>query len=45
VLGGVIPDDIKSAYALENLRNMGQSYLIRLSSINKDMYAALRDGK
>jgi hypothetical protein len=45
VLGGIIIEDIKNAYPIENLRNMGQSYITRLRSINQDTFNSYRDIK
>ena len=45
VLGGVITEDIKCAYPIENLRNMGPTYFSRLRTINQDSFNAYRDAK
>jgi len=45
VLGGVITEDIKCAYPIENLRNLGPTYFSRLRTINQDSFNAYRDAK
>ena len=36
---------MESPYPLENLRNMGQSYIVRLQTINRDSFAHLKEVK
>ena len=45
VLSGLLPEDIKNCYPIENLRNMTSTYLSRLQTANRDMYASYKDVK
>ena len=38
-----IREDIKQCYPIENLRNMGQVYMTRLQSVNRDTYQSYKD--
>jgi hypothetical protein len=45
VLSGLLPEDIKACYPIENLRNMASSYLSRLQTANRDIFASYKDVK
>ena len=42
-LSGIITEEIRAAYPVEQMRNMGQVYMERIQNVNRDTFQAYKD--